>query len=153
MQLGVCNYGKLHAGVRMAKEGKCFYRGVKGRLCKQKRHGFSLDESLLGKKRSLSSSYWALLSSQDVRVPTSGHLTLSEISVYCFILHFPNWLHWISYMKSISTANQNLHSQNLHKLHSIWDSSLFLIHAFLVHTAWISHRKSSKPCTHYWVQH
>ena len=90
MQLGVCNYGKLHAGVRMAKEGKCFYRGVKGRLCKQKRHGFSLDESLLGKKRSLSSSYWALLSSQDVRVPTSGHLTLSEISVYCFILHFPN---------------------------------------------------------------
>ena len=43
-----------------------------GRLYKQRAHSFSLAESLLGKKRNLSSSYWAQLLSQSVRVPHSG---------------------------------------------------------------------------------
>ena len=43
---------------------------------KQRALGFSLAESLPGKKRSLSSSCWALLWSQSIRVPPSGFLTV-----------------------------------------------------------------------------
>ena len=43
---------------------------------KQRVHGFSLAESLSGKKRSLSSSCWALLSSQSMGAPLPGLLIL-----------------------------------------------------------------------------
>lgn len=49
-----------------AREGALFYREEKESESSNEQgvHGFSLAESLPGKKRSLSSSYWAPLSSQ-----------------------------------------------------------------------------------------
>ena len=69
--LGVCNHGNLSASSPHGK-GKItlFYRG-KGskRTIVNLVLGFSLTESLSGKKRSLSSSCSALLFSKDLRVP------------------------------------------------------------------------------------
>ena len=52
---------------------------------KQRALGFSLAESLPGKKRSLSSSYWALLLLQGMTVsPLVSQLYLSEVSLNFF---------------------------------------------------------------------
>ena len=56
-----------------------------GTLGEQRVRVFSLAESLPGKKRSLSSSYWALLLLQGVTVsPLVSQLDLSEVSLNFF---------------------------------------------------------------------
>ena len=68
------------------REGECFYRGGSWKgLSKQRVHGFSLAESLPGKR--FSSSCWALLSSQGMRAPPSG-LSLMELSVPLINLYY-----------------------------------------------------------------
>ena len=53
-----------------------------GGYCKHRLLGFSLAESLPGRKRGLSSSSWALLLSQGVRAsPLVSQLYLIEVSV------------------------------------------------------------------------
>ena len=68
-----------------AREGERFFRGEKEvrRALVNRVHGYLLVKSLSGKKRSLSSSCWALLSSQGASTPLSGLLILLvEVSVY-----------------------------------------------------------------------
>ena len=73
LQFEVCNHCEPHKS-SCTRKGKHFYRGErKSRGYSQKRVcGFSLAESLPGKKRSASSSCWALIWSQVMRVPPSG---------------------------------------------------------------------------------
>ena len=73
MQFGVWNHGEACASPCTAREGEGFPGGEKedGKGSKQRAQGFSLAESLPGKKSSLS-TFWALLLLQGVRAPPSG---------------------------------------------------------------------------------
>ena len=54
LQFWVCNHNEPYASPQTAREGGCFYRGEKevGRDVVNRIHGFSLTESLPGKKSS-----------------------------------------------------------------------------------------------------
>ena len=77
LQFRFCKHDEPRTSSRMAREGERFYRGENevGRALVNRVYGFSLAQSLPGKK-SLSSSCAALLSSQGVRAPASGLPTL-----------------------------------------------------------------------------
>lgn len=87
MQFRTCNHGEPCLSPLTAKERGHFPVGEKNvekpLVNKESIHGFSLAESVSGSKRSLSSSFWALLPSKDVRGPLLVSLLyLTEISVY-----------------------------------------------------------------------
>lgn len=87
LQFEVCNYGKPHASPRTVRE-ECFHgeeKEFEEGYSKQTAHGLSLAESCPGRKRLLSSSCGALLSSQGVRAPPSGLLILFH---WHFSVHF-----------------------------------------------------------------
>ena len=71
LQFGVCNHGKPHSSPYMAREGKHFCRWER-EAGSAKVNKETTIESLPGKKRSHSSSCWALLLSQSIRAPSSG---------------------------------------------------------------------------------
>ena len=89
-QFEVWNHGQSPSSLCTAREGECFYRGGKGRwegYGKQRFHSFSLAESLTGRKRSLSSSSWALLSGHEKspsNLPVLFHCGLCLLIFYCF---------------------------------------------------------------------
>ena len=75
LQFSVYNHCEVCANPPCDKGKRTLFTEMKmklGRLYKQRAHGFSLAESLLGKRRNLSSSCWAQLLSQSVRAPHSG---------------------------------------------------------------------------------
>ena len=77
LQFGICSHGEPRASLHAAREGELFYRGEKEvwRAAVVKRaHGFSLAESLPGKKRSLFPSCRALLWPQDMTAPPPDYL-------------------------------------------------------------------------------
>ena len=81
-------FGKPQASPHMMREGSAFIEGnrkLEGGQRKQRVAGFSLAESLPGKKSRLSSSYWALLSVQGMRMPPSG--LLFNGGFYLLIFH------------------------------------------------------------------
>ena len=74
LPFGVCNHGEPRVSPHTARDGEHFYRG-EGKLggdSKQRVGGLSLAESWPGRKRSLSSSYWALPSLQGMSAPPAG---------------------------------------------------------------------------------
>ena len=77
-----------HSSCLRAKEGKHFFREKKvGRALVNRVHGFSLVESLLGKKRRLHSSCWTLLSSQRVWASSPGFSTLFNWN-FCLLISY-----------------------------------------------------------------
>ena len=89
LQFGVSNHSKLLASPSMAREGEHIYRGEKevGRAIVNRVHGFSLAESSPGRKRSLSFSCCALLSSQGMRALPSGLPTLFNWG-FCLLIFY-----------------------------------------------------------------
>lgn len=77
LQFRVCNHGEPSPSLCTEREREGFCTGKKevGKAVVNKVHGFSLDETLPGIKRSLS-SHWTLLLLQSVRAPPSGRSTL-----------------------------------------------------------------------------
>ena len=82
---------------------------------------------------------WAPLSSQGVRV--LPFWSPNSIWAFCLLLLFFLQTGYIEFpiWKASQLQIKTCMFKNLYKLHSISDSSLFLLHTFLVHMAWISH--------------
>ena len=78
LQFRVCTCGEPLKDPAQQEKEDAFIQG-KGSwegCSKQRVHGFLLAETMPRKKRSLSSSSWALLPSQGVRAPSSGFSAL-----------------------------------------------------------------------------
>ena len=78
----------IHTKVYTEQRKTDFYRrGSQEGYSKQRAHGFSLVESLLGKKRRLHSSCWTLLSSQRVWASSPGFSTLFNWN-FCLLISY-----------------------------------------------------------------
>lgn len=90
---GSASMARHKPSTHRVRERACFYRGKRSRegCSKHRIHGCSLTELLPGKK-SLSSSSWALLSSQGVGAPSSGLLTLFYRGFCLLIFYSPLYL-------------------------------------------------------------
>ena len=92
LQFGVCNRGESHASPPTAREEVFIKEKIKLELgvamVNKKSMAFHWLSPLPGKKRSLSSSCWALQWSQGVRTPPFGLPTL--LNYFLFINFFLN---------------------------------------------------------------
>ena len=93
LQFWVYNHGKSCASPSTAREGQLFYRREKEvwraivNKESRKTKSFSLAELLPERRGGLSSSSWALLSSQGTRAPPSGLLTLFNWG-FCLLIFY-----------------------------------------------------------------
>lgn len=110
--LGIFSHGKPHASSHVTGEEAYFNKEKEagGVYSKQRIHGFSLAECLLGKKKSLSSSCLALLWSQGMSALPSG---LPALFNWGFCLMFYISLFWLRAFSSLVAQGESCESKSL----------------------------------------